>query len=381
MAKRKVNIGIITHNYPPNHKERKDAGIFLYDFAHELSKKARVFVLCPGMGDNNESDSQVQVTWFNCGGKKGEKMGDWSFFSPMSMIKFFKVLFFGSKATSQFVKENRLNYLLCAWVIPSGFFGWYANFRYKTPYAVWALGSDINKYARVPLLNLLVKSILTKSKTTFANSFALISKTRQIVKREVVFLPAITEFMDQKRKLTGRKKSKKFRFLFVGRLEKIKGPDILLEAVKFLREKTDSFEVHFLGDGNMKKGLEAYVEENELTGAVTFWGWADERKVFDFMTKSDALVVSSRSESLPLVMLEAAKVALPVIVTDVGDCRRMVQEYNIGCWVNKENPKALASKMYQMMKTDKRDKKQYGFKRLVRDFSQKQAVVTLLKWI
>ncbi len=371
---KKLRIGILTHNYPVNSGERKDAGIFIYDFAHELSKKADVFVFCPDFGGSKEKYKKVPVMWFDWEGGN-EKFGNWQLFNPVYIYKFFKLIYIGQKKAIEFAKENKIDYCLSCWTLPSAIFGLRVKQALKIPYASWSLGSDVNKYVKIPILGQLINLALRKADKRYANSFALINKVKEISQKECSFLPAITNFEKGARNI--KSKGKIFRFLFVGRLERIKGPDILIDAVSNLLEKQKNFEVNILGDGTMMRDLKNKTANN-MNSIVNFLGWADQKKVSNFMSISNCLVIPSRNESLPLVLIEAARRNLPVIATRVGDCERMIKKYNIGISVQKENPDRLSSAMSRIMKDKGYKRKRPGFKKLSSDFSQEKTVDVFL---
>ncbi len=362
-----MRIGILSHNYPRFSTERKDAGVFIYDFAKSLNKKESVFVFAPDFGGKKESYKNIPVTWFDWNGSH-KKLGDWNLYSPYSLFNFFNLLFFGSKKAISFIKINKIDYCLAAWSIPSGIYAYFIKKILGTPYGVWNLGSDINKYAHYPILSSLITLSLKNADHVFANSFNLVKKVENLTSRKVFMLPAVTRF-----DLIGNKKesdrSKKFKFLFVGRLEKVKAPDILLSAVNILRSNYPDldFSVNILGDGTMKQQLKNQINKLKISDVVNLVGWADERMVAKYMISSDCLLVTSRSESLPLVILEAAKANLPVIASDVGDCSFLIKKYKIGFTFPNGEDKALANCMRKIIKEN--NFKKSGFASLTQDFS------------
>lgn len=369
-----MRIAIFTHNYPLTSKDRKDAGIFLYDFAHEIAIKHKVFIFCPSFEGEKENYENLPVTWFEWGGGE-EKFGDWKIFDPTTFIKLFKLISCGQIEALNFVKKYKIDYILAAWSFPSGIFAQYAGQKTGVPYATWSLGSDINVYARIPLIKQWVKSVLSKAQIRFANSYFLCDRVKRLSKKECIFLPAITKF----EKINIEKitiDSSKVNFLYVGRLEKIKGPDILLNAIRILQKSRKDFELHIIGDGNMRKALEL-----NKPGNVHFYGIVSTNKIAGFMAKCDYLVIPSRNESLPLVLLEAAKMNLPVIASQVGDCRRMIEKYKIGFSVKANNSELLAKAMDQAI--IQRNKKIYlaGLRKITQEFVQSKAVEILLKSI
>jgi glycosyltransferase involved in cell wall biosynthesis len=99
-----------------------------------------------------------------------------------------------------------------------------------------------------------------------------------------------------------------------GRLEsKQKGQNFLLHALTrsvFLRDQVLTL---FVGDGPDEASLKAEVERLDLNNAVRFTGWCDTASLYAGI---DALVIASRFEGMPLVMLEALVSNVPVISTD-----------------------------------------------------------------
>ena len=367
-----MRIAIFTHNYPLTSKDRKDAGIFLYDFAHELAKKHKVFIFCPNFKGEKENYKDIPVTWFEWGGGK-EKFGDWKTFDPNTYYKLAKLILAGQKSALDFVKKNKIDYILAAWSFPSGIFAQYASQKTGIPYATWSLGSDINVYAKMPVFKQWIGNILSRAQARFANSYLLCDKVKFLSKKECVFLPAITNFEKANIEKISLNK-KKTQFLYVGRLEKIKGPDILLQACKILQKNHPKFEVHILGDGKLRSKLEVEKIDN-----IHLYGNSNKERIAGFMRVCDYLVIPSRNESLPLVLLEAGKMNLPIITTQVGDCRRLVDMYKIGYSVKPNNPQSLSETMKEAMKH--KDKLQYlsGLKKIAKEFVQGEAVRILLK--
>lgn len=378
MAKKKPRIAIFTHNYPINSKERKDAGIFVYDFAHELSKSASVFIFCPDFGGKKETYKDVPVSWLDWHGPK-IKFGNWPVYSPLSYYNYFKLMFYGCRQAKEFVKINGIDYCLAAWVIPSAIFAWWVNRQTGIPYYVWALGSDVNKYTKMPVLRQFAIVALRKARGRFANSYWLIGIVKELSGKNCKYMDAITNFEVSKSK-PAKLKRNVFNFLFVGRLEPVKGPDVLVNACGELMRKRNDFVLHVLGDGSMKNSLEDLVKNRGLGKYVKFYGNADREKVGSFMKAADCLMVTSRTESIPLVMVEAARVGLATISTDVGDCRRAINKYGIGLVARNEDSVDVSRAMTKAMVEGKdfKRKRKEGLKQLAKDRSQKVAVKTLL---
>lgn len=118
------------------------------------------------------------------------------------------------------------------------------------------------------------------------------------------------------------------RVLFLGRLVKIKGPDIAVNAVRGLR----NISLTLAGTGPMYKNLkkQADLENTDFIGAV------HPDAVADLMNRHDCLVLPSRrlfggrQEGMPMVLKEAATTGLPAIVSPFGSPVGFIEEYKCG---------------------------------------------------
>jgi glycosyltransferase involved in cell wall biosynthesis len=117
------------------------------------------------------------------------------------------------------------------------------------------------------------------------------------------------------------------KLLYIGSIEANKNILFLLKALRILIEKKMLFTVNVLGDF-MDEGYKAevinFIKENGLESFVTFYGWVSQQKLQLIMTNSDILVVSSKQETLPMVIAEAMSAGKVVVASDVGGISEMV---------------------------------------------------------
>jgi glycosyltransferase involved in cell wall biosynthesis len=78
-----------------------------------------------------------------------------------------------------------------------------------------------------------------------------------------------------------------------------------------------------VGDGSERKMLESLAANLGISGQVTFWG--QQLDVATFLSAADAFIMSSKSEGLPISLLQAFSLGLPAIVTDVGGMAEVVR--------------------------------------------------------
>ncbi len=108
--------------------------------------------------------------------------------------------------------------------------------------------------------------------------------------------------------------------VFIGELRHAKGIDLLLEALAAVRLRHDVKAI-IVGDGPDAAVLREMTEALGLAGVVSFPGAVPARKAFN---TARMLVIPSRWESFPYIVLEAAAAGIPMITTDVGGIPEIV---------------------------------------------------------
>jgi glycosyltransferase involved in cell wall biosynthesis len=104
-------------------------------------------------------------------------------------------------------------------------------------------------------------------------------------------------------------------FVCVGELRPVKAIDILIEAIAILKQSGHPVTATVVGEGPDEAKLKAQVRQRGLVDEVRFVGFQPARVAFSM---GRMLVIPSRAESLPYVVLEATAAGLPVIGTKVG---------------------------------------------------------------
>lgn len=128
--------------------------------------------------------------------------------------------------------------------------------------------------------------------------------------------------------------------LFVGRLVRNKGPQVLIEALPQVLNAHPDATVEIVGTGPMADELKTRTEELGVDHAVHFQGYVD--SVAEAMRDSDVFCRPSFSEGMPLTLLEAMASGLPAIVTPVAGVSEVVTDSETGILVDRDNPQELA---------------------------------------
>jgi glycosyltransferase involved in cell wall biosynthesis len=166
-------------------------------------------------------------------------------------------------------------------------------------------------------------------------------------------------------------------FICVGRLEKIKGHADLITAFGQL---TFGHEVLLLivGEGPCREELERQIDHVGLNGRVKLLGHRDDVPVL--LNTADCFVLSSYSEGLSCSIIEAMASGLPVIATNVGGNRELVQEDVNGFLVPPHAPNALLERLKSIVADAQlrarlgraslsRAREEYSLRTMVREYS------------
>lgn len=141
-----------------------------------------------------------------------------------------------------------------------------------------------------------------------------------------------------------------FRMGFVGRLEPVKNPMVLLEVLKRMNEANVFVELRIVGDGSLRRALEDKVDEYKLRSQVTFFGYQDDP--YQFIRDCDLYLQPSISEGFGLAVVEAMGCGIPVIATAVGGVPEIIQDGITGWIVATSDAALLAEAVMKALKLE-----------------------------
>jgi glycosyltransferase involved in cell wall biosynthesis len=110
--------------------------------------------------------------------------------------------------------------------------------------------------------------------------------------------------------------------LSAGRLEPVKDFELLIDSFDRVHREHPSTKLIILGEGSTRENLEATIRSNGLTDVVDLPGYVD--NPYKYMRNARLFVLSSRREALPSVLIEALAVGCPVVATDRGGAREIL---------------------------------------------------------
>lgn len=348
-----MKLGVLTHGFPTD--QNPIAANFLEPFLEEIANAGhQVYVLAPQMGCDHPLPQPYPVETFDWGGG-GKLLGQLKLWKPADFFSLLRFLRVQKRALSQMYEGFDFDHVLAVWMIPNALAARSLKRKRGVEYSTWSLGTDINRFAANPIGRPLLKGLMKEASHIFANSHNLCAKIAEISGKKTTLLPTYRPLQEPSPALTPKLDRNSYHFLCVARLEPVKGPDILIEAfldlIVDLKDK--KVHLHMLGDGTMRKGLEARVKKVGGENKIHFYGMVEPVRVAGFLRVADCLVLPSRNESMPISFWEAQAAGVPVIGTDVGDLGWAIREFGQGIVVVPEDIKGLTEAMQRAVKQGK----------------------------
>lgn len=139
-------------------------------------------------------------------------------------------------------------------------------------------------------------------------------------------------------------------FRYSGRLDKSKGIDILLNAFAIVYKNNKNIILEIAGKGSEESYIKSFIQKEGLENAIIFHGYfSDYNKAVNFISGAYCLLLPSRSDNFPTVVLEAFSFGIPVIASRTGGIPEMFENEKEGFLVPGENVEALAEAMQKII--------------------------------
>ncbi|MCU1299740.1 MAG: colanic acid biosynthesis glycosyltransferase WcaL [Candidatus Sulfotelmatobacter sp.] len=184
-------------------------------------------------------------------------------------------------------------------------------------------GSDLlvhNAYLDAKLTRcLFCLTISEYNRSHILRNFPAVEPGKIVLSRLGVDVPTSGELLCRPTDLHERQS---FTLLAVGRLHAVKDHAFLIRACGELRDRGFEFECAIAGEGPERQHLEFLIGQNDLQGRLTLLGHVPRQQMDSLYRRSDVVVLTSRSEGIPLVLMEAmarGKITLAPAITGIPE--------------------------------------------------------------
>ncbi|MGI9551754.1 MAG: glycosyltransferase family 4 protein, partial [Aurantibacter sp.] len=139
--------------------------------------------------------------------------------------------------------------------------------------------------------------------------------------------------------------------LFLSRVEKAKGIYETLDSFNTLINKYPNIKLNIAGTGNELERVKDYVNRQGIR-EVNFLGWVDDEDKLKVLGEADIFVLASYSEGMPISVLEAMAMGLPVVTTNVGGVKDFFEDGQMGYKVEIGDSGDLKEKLEKLLSND-----------------------------
>jgi len=133
---------------------------------------------------------------------------------------------------------------------------------------------------------------------------------------------------------------------WIGRLTKIKNPELIINIVKILKDSDYKFEFRIIGDGELLKPLQNLVKKYHFTN-VTFTGYLT--NIISEFKNSNIFLITSKNEGFGRVIVEAMAAGLPVIASNVGGIPELITQNENGFLCPFDKPEKFATEIINLV--------------------------------
>jgi glycosyltransferase involved in cell wall biosynthesis len=140
-----------------------------------------------------------------------------------------------------------------------------------------------------------------------------------------------------------------FRMVCAARLAPVKGQHILIAAVDILVKAGRKVAVHLAGGGPDRQSLEQDVETRGLREQVIFEGLLNQDQLRQLYRDSDAMVLASFAEGVPVSLMEAMAMEIPCVTTWITGVPELIENMTDGLLVAPGDERALAEAIGRLM--------------------------------
>lgn len=272
-----------------------------------------------------------------------------------------ELVIFGFSAlwhVSWFVVRNKVDFIQAYFAVPAGWVAWIVHLFTRIPYGIYFGGSDVpgsnpSRYKYIyPILTPLLRMIWRRASFRTVCSQELV-RLGTIADPKVDFVCVPNGVELERFKPIDRLPNPKIKILFIGRLIYRKGLQRVVAALPKVRELAKKpFEVEVVGTGAARPMLAEMADKLGVTDLIKYVGIVPYDQLEKSYQYADMFVLTSLSEGMPSVILEAMGCGLPIVASNVGGNNEIVEDGGNGYLIEGADTDFLAQRLAALINDD-----------------------------
>lgn len=316
-----MRILVLNYEYPPL---GGGAAPVSRDISMEFQKRGHeVTLLTMGFGSLPEHENQngVEIYRLKCIRKKMNSCQPWEQYSYLCAVR-------------KFMKNHpdlqKCDVCHTHFVIPTGEVALYLKKKYGIPYVITAHGSDVEGHNKKMTMKIMHRLLRASWRKIVRNAYCVISPSPYLKNlMEKNYSKANYEMIPNGidlKKYEGLNclKDKKKKILIMGRLQKFKNVQTIINAIAQVDLK--DWSVDILGDGPYRQELENQVRDMHLENKITFHGWIENNspEQLNFLREASLYISASQFENCPMSVIETIASGCYSLLSDIPAHRQLI---------------------------------------------------------
>lgn len=271
------------------------------------------------------------------------------------------------RTTKKFLRDNPVfvDFDICMahFVLPGGEVARWLKMRYNLPYVLISHGHDIpwvhprQMFLFHLVTYLWIKSVCRDSSLNFIQTGMMKVNIDRFMGekylRKNILIPNGVD--NSKFYPDYAKRPSVLRIIFAGRLVIQKDPITFLKALRIFSQQVRDFEVHILGDGNMRKKMERFVKNSRLADNVKFSGKLPEEEMVAEYQSAHLMIAPSLNEGMSISALEASNCGVYLISTRASGYEDMIKETQNGAFVKYRAPEDIFERLMDFYRENRKE--------------------------
>ena len=238
----------------------------------------------------------------------------------------------------RFHRKERIDIINAHWLYPDSIAAYFIAKILGIPLVITALGSDVHRDISRKYFGNIILWVLKRVQkvTTKSNSLKEILTKKGVSQEKIEVIQNgidIDKFdvLDKFKCKQDLNLQLYYKYIvFIGRLETVKNPQILIEAVELISKmKFDQkIKVIMIGNGSLEEDIKNQIKDSKLTDFFILKNKVSHSEIPKWINSADLLCLSSLNEGHPNVIMEALACGCPVVSSNVGDVSEYINKSN-----------------------------------------------------